>query len=252
MKNTILFFLLLAFLPNVNAQTKDSITVHFESDFLIIHHNHSKNTFAINSKKEKKGFANLKYLQSVGSCYQAIDENNDIFFIGMNVEKKEEAENMYWLCGTVNHYTLKVEETKNSFVITRDETFFDMGDQDPPKEMVTIPKKDAEEVLFINGQNTFDYTGNFSFTTRDISPTTIFLLKDGKYSILDEKGIQYDSVDFTSYAPTLKYSVNNLHGFHNITEAKYKELGDFQENLARVTTADGRKIIIDKKGNEYF
>ena len=152
----------------------------------------------------------------------------------------------------VPHYTLDVKETKDSFVITKDETFFDRIGEEAAEELVKISKSDADSIVFINGKNTFDFTSNFSFTSTVIDPMTIFIVKDGKYTVLGKETLKYDSVDFAGYSPTLKYSIDNLYGFHNITEAKYSEVSDFQDNLARVTTVKGKEIIIDMEGNEYF
>jgi len=253
MKNAIIFFFVLAFLPNTYAQTQDSIITKFESNYLKITHNLTQSTFQINHKKGNLSFENLKYVGSVGDSYQVIDADNEIFLLdATSLEKKEEAKSMYWLCGTVPHYTLAVEETKNDFVVTRDETFYDFGNQVPAEEFVKISKDKADEILFINGKNTFDFSSNFSYSTKIINPETIILVKDGKYTVLGQEELQYDSIDFTAYSPTLKYSTNNLVGYLNITEAKYKTVSDFQNNLAKVTTVEGKEIIIDMEGNEYF
>lgn len=254
MKNAILFFFVLAFLSNTNAQTQDSIITKIDSDILSITHNITKNTFQIDRKKDKLSFANLKYVENVGDSYQVIDANNEIFLLdAASLEKKDKARPLYWVCGTVPHYTLAVEEQKKDFVITKDETFYDFGNQTPAEEFVKISKDKADEILFINGKNTFDFSSNFSYGTKIIDPQTIILVKDGKYTIFgEEEERQYDSIDFTGFSPTLKYSSNDLFGFLNITGAKYTEVSDFQNNLARVTTVDGQKIIIDIKGNEYF
>lgn len=238
---------------NLHAQTQDSITTKFESDLHSVTHNITKNTYQINDKKGDLSFTNLKYVEPVGDSYQVINANNEILILDANtLEKKEKAENRFWLCGTVPHYTLSVEKQGREFVITKDETFFDMLDKEPAEELLRISKKKADKVIFINGESTFDYSSNFSYTTRDISPTTIILVKNGKYTVLGKEEVKYDTIDFTGYSPTLKYSINNLYGFHNITEAKYKGVSDFQDNLARVTTVEGKEIIIDKEGNEYF
>jgi len=253
MKNAILFAFALILSSTITAQTKDSIVTQFESDAYKIIKNFTLNTYQITSKKSDLNFSNLKYIGSVGDSYQVIDANNEIFILdAMTLEKKEKAENLYWLCGTVPHYTLAVKEQKREFIITKDETFFDMTNQEPAEELMRISKKKADKIIFINGENTFNYSSNFSYTTSNISPTTIILVKKGKYTVLGEEEHQYDSIDFAGYSPTLKYSIDNLYGFHNITEAKYKEISDFQDNLARVTTVEGKKIIIDIEGNEYF
>lgn len=252
MKNTIVLFFLFAFLSNVHAQTTSKIT-EFESDNLSISQDVSKNTFQITSKTSDLVFSNLKYVGSVGDSYQVIDANNEIFLLdAVSLKKKDKAKNLYWLCGTVPHYTIAVEETKDSFVITKDETFYDMMGKEAAKEVMKISKSDADSIVFINGKNSFDFSSNFSYSSRIINPMTVFLVKDGKYSVSGEKPVKYDSIDFEGYSPTLKYSVGDLHGFHNITEAKYSKVSDFQDNLARVTTAEGKEIIIDVEGNEYF
>lgn len=253
MKNTIVLLFLFALLSNLNAQTDKDIVTTFESDYLSITKNVSENTYQITGKKSKSIFSNLKYVGSVGDSYQVIDANNEILLLdATTLEKKDKAENLYWLCGTVPHYTIAIEETKDSFVITKDETFYDYGNQEVAEEIIKVSKSEADSIVFINGKNTFDFSSNFSFTSRIIDPMTIFIVKDGKYTVLGKEGLKYDTVDFTGYAPTLKYTVDNLHGFHNITEAKYSEVSDFQDNLARVTTAKGKEIIIDIEGNEYF
>jgi len=253
MKNTILFLLLFVLLSNIQAQADKNIIIEFESPHLVITKDASNNTYEITGKEVKSVFSNLKYVGVVGDSYQIIDANNEILLIDAEtLEKKKEARSSFWLCGTVPHYTIAVEETKNSFVITKDETFYDIQNQKLAEEIFKVSKSDADSIVFINGKNIFNFNANFTYTNKIVDPMTVFLVKDGKYSPIGEKAIKYDYINFEGYSPTLKYSIGNLHGFYKITEAKYSEVSDFQDNLARVTTADGQKIIIDIEGNEYF
>jgi len=202
MKNAIAFFFALILFPNLNAQTQDSIYTKFESKTFSIIHNLSQNKYQINGQKGNLLYTDLKYVERVKDSYQVIDAENEIFILdATTLEKKEKAENIYWVCGTVPHYTLAVEEQKDSFAITIDETFYDMMGEIPAEEFMKISKEKADSIVFINGQNTFNYSANFSYTTQTINPQTVILVKDGKYSVAGAEGIQYDSIDFTGYAP---------------------------------------------------
>lgn len=238
--------------PSIFAQTQDSILVTYESDVLLLEKNVTKNTYSLTNKENKESFTDLKYIERMFQYFQVLDKDNQIFYINEEWEKKDEAQDFIGLCGTVPHYKLSILSEKDSFLITIDETFYDMGNEFPAEPLMRISKEKADKILFINGDSTFTYSANFSYSNKVTPPNTVILVKDGKYSIYGEEEMIIDAIDFTAFSPALKYSVGELHGFLHITAPKYLKMSDFSDNLAQVVTKDGREIYIDMEGNEYF
>ena len=148
------------------------------------------------------------------------------------------------------------------------------SDNEPKKnalKVATISKRKADRLFFQNNKSQITYMPGswFSDNTR-LNSDYLFFQKGNQYGFLGEivekykknKPVAYylkKSKDKKLYEE-LKLIDNNylllkrkgLYGYYNTTKIKYKSIGKFVDNLARIELLDGRKGYVDTKGNEYY
>lgn len=248
MKNFAVLFIFFQFFSVVYAQKKDSIV--YISEYMTIIKHSTSNRFTINSKTTK--LENVKFVQQIHENFQVLDDQNSIFYVNPIGEINENNREFYGLCGTVPHYTLSILEKNDVFEIYKDETFYDRGNQIPAKKIRAIPKTMADEVLFINGQKTFNFSENFGvISIGKTNPKTIIIKKDSHFATYENPKLTYDEIDFTNYENLLVTKKGNLYGILGYFEPKYKSISKFNQYLAEAILPNGTKIFIDIKGNEY-
>jgi len=240
MKTLSLLFLLIIFSPIVG-----------QNDSRIVIKKTGK-TFCIQDQKGKRKISNLKFVKRIAQYYQVLDKNNKIFYINDAFERKDSVEDFHRICGTVPHYKLRIKENDTFFLIYADETFYDYGNLVKEEIVSKIAKTAADQVLFINGLDSFDYTSNFTYLNPVIDPNTLILVKNGKYYFSGQPKVAYDSICFNaSYYPSLKTVKNGCYGYYNICQANYKCIGPFKYHLARVQLKNGKYGYIDDEGKLY-
>lgn len=211
----------------------------------------NENSFSVKSESGEILHQKLKYFGNALRYWQVIDENNKMFYLDDKMKKSELKENFLGLCGTVPHYTLKINPTKKEFIVMEDETFYDYGNQTPAEEKFRISKDEADEVYFINGKKEFNYDGNYGFAGVRAQPDLVIYKKDGKYGIWqDQTKTMYDEIYFEN--SNLKLKKDGKSGFYGFTEIKYDDIQPFIFNLARIKKTDGKTGYVDVNGKEYM
>ena len=247
---TLLLGLFLCVLSNpMFAQSKDSVLYDYQG--IRLTKNLENNRFKLTNNKNKEKFENLKFVRRIAHYFQVLDENNKMFYIGEDWKKEQKVHDFFGLCGTVPNYTLIVKPKGAYFEVLEDETFYDQNNEIPAKVTSKINKNDADVIVFINGKNNFNFTGNFNEGIVTTNPRMIILIKDGKYFTKDNPGLKYDAMDFSNYSHSIKTMKNKLYGLLGILEPKYKRIEKFNYYLAIAETRDGKIVYIDIDGNEY-
>ncbi|MCP4441778.1 MAG: hypothetical protein GY810_22965 [Aureispira sp.] len=188
-----------------------------------------------------------------GSYLQVLDSQNNSYILDDEF-KKIEKPHFYGLCGTVPHYTYRIVEQDNYFVITEDETFMDAYNETPAVAIDSIPKKGIKNIYFPNKTKEVSYSSNlFSGNYTDLYPNTILIEKGCKTGILNsDKTINYYK-EVVGVNHLLKVKKNGLWGYYGITKKpKYKKLEPFHHTLARFELKNGKTGYIDTQGNEYY
>ncbi len=250
MRTLLLAIVIALFGSKAYSQTTDSLVYEFQKIKIV--KNLDTNYYTLSNKQSKKTIRKLKFIKRIAHYFQILDKNNTIYYLNEDFERKNTVEDYFGVCGTVPHYTLSIIESKDDFIIMGDETFYDSGNKIPAKKTLTISKKEADHVFFINGKSEFKYTENFGVGgTTVINPTTVIIEKDGKYSFYGTKQKVYDSVSFNAYYPSIKTEKNKLFGYYTIVEPSYTKIGNFVYYLAKVQFVDGTDGFIDIEGNAY-
>lgn len=240
---TIIFLL---FLDNCFAQSIDSLVYKSENITLSKYIKTGKYKLVANETYDQLSFA-----KRINSYFQILDENNQIFYIGEDGDKKGEVEDYMGYCGTVPHFTFSIKNTGTHFEIYEDETFYDSKDQIPAHKTRIINTQNADSVLFINGKTQFNFTANFGLGITTTNTGMLILAKNGKFFLKDSPELKFDSIDFTNYHHSLKTKSNDLYGILGVVEPKYKRIEDFIYYLAEAETVNGETVYIDIEGNEY-
>ncbi len=247
MKAIITFISFVFFSCSLVSQSNDSI-VYQRNDFKITK-NRADQTFTIQNGTTQ--LDHLKFVKRVARYFQVLDQYNTVYFINEDWDIKKIVEDYEFLCGTVPHYFLYTEVEGDHFIVFEDETFYDYGNQIPAKPIHKIPKNEADEVLFINGKNTFRFDENFGTTIGNTNPKMIIIKKDNQYFTLDDPSLIYDHIDFTNHWHSLMTQKEGLYGILGSIKPQYKTISKFNYHLAKVTLVNGDKKFIDLEGNEY-
>lgn len=249
MKSLYLLTLILAFNVFAIAQQKELIT---ENKVLKIEKINDR--FEVNIKSTKKQFKNLKFVKQIAYCYQVLDENNTLFYIDQKGNIQQEVNDFFGVCGNVPHYTLTIQEEVDEFLIYRDETFYDSEDVFPAEIIKRIPKKYVDQLLFINGQTTFNYTDNFiSRGCPDhVGPTSLIFKKGTMFGLIDDPTVFYDEIlTEPNGSCLLKTRKGNLYGYYGIIAPQFNAVENFKYYLAKVTLKSGESAYIDTEGTIY-
>lgn len=246
---TILVFLFVLLTSTLFAQT-DSLVFEFGKDMTVYKDTESQ-TYTIKRGK-KTVWKDLKFLYPTYGYLQVLDKKNSFFYIDDNGKKSETINISLGLCGTVPHYTYKIIETQDYYVLTEDETFYDYENLEPPVEKGSISKEGIQKICFYNNEREMNMTSNsFVFNATRVFPQAMIIEKGNR------KGIFYDNelsfYDEIVYKDGLfKVKQNNLVGYYKITEPKYEELAEFTFGLAQFKLENGKTGFIDKDGKEYY
>lgn len=249
MKNLILIFCCIC---SLNLSAQNAFKTTFESEILWIGEDTLNNTFSVANLQKKDTIRNLKFAKRIFSKIQILDAQNNMYYIDELGERKEAVKDFIGVCGTVPHYELFVKDLLISYVVFKDETFYDSGNMIPAGIHKTIAKRGIDEVLFINGKNEFKYTANFGVGVSVISPETIIFKKGEKFAFADEPDILYDQISFNEFHPSLKTEKNGLLGYYQIIDPIFKEVEAFEYYLAKFTLPSGKKGFLDIDGNLYY
>lgn len=232
-----------------------SISSFSQDDKLVlVFHNYqvykdvNKKTFKILDNEDKTILKDLKYVNYAGfsNNLQILDKNNRILYYDKDLKRIETPEDgINDVCGTVVYFKREIiEDDKNYFIeYTEDRSIYSEG----VKKFIvdTIPKENIKDIYFVNREKTLEYDENFNYP--------VYLILDFIDTFGIKKGdvIEYfDSVvlknDFT-----LKVHIKDSCGYYGITDIIYKNLGDFEYNLASFTDQNGKTGYVDLLGNEY-
>lgn len=207
--------------------------------------------YIIQTNSGKVLYDNLKYFGNALQYWQVLDEKNQLFYLNQNIEKSEITDNFLGVCGTVPNYSLWIEEEEYDFIVMKDETFYDSGNQIPAEEYIRISKSKVDEICFINGKTKFSYDGNYGIGSVVTSPELIIYKKNEKYGIWqDETKTLYDQILFENL--NLKLILNQKEGYYGLTAVKYQKIQPFIYNLAQFITPTGKTGYVDINGNEYY
>ena len=217
------------------------------NDFKIFKEVNEK-TYKILNSDNKIIIKDLKYVNYAGysNSLQALDKKNNLIYFDDSLNKiKTPKEGIIEVCGTVAYFKRKIIEDNESYFIefTEDKSVYSEGIK---KSIIdTISKKDINKIYFANAKKEIDYDENFDF------PTYIILNLGDKFGIKQDDSIEYfDSIDLENPF-AIKVQRENLIGYYNITDIKYKKLQNFEYNLARFEDKYGKIGYIDLEGNEY-
>lgn len=243
----------LLFFWTINSAAQDYDSVVYQSPTILITKNDKTNHFQITNRLTKESLQNLKFVKRIGADFQVLSEDKKIFYINEHWRINETMSNGFGLCGTVPHYTMTVRENKDSLFVYENETFYDHSDQIPAERIFGISKNEADSIVFINGDDRFNFTANFNAFGDGLSdPRAFFLVKDGKYFQAHNPQEVFDSLDFSSHRSYIKTVKDGLYGILGITAPQYLEISDFNGHLAQAILSDGRVVYIDKEGEKYY
>lgn len=202
----------------------------------------------------KVKYENLKFFERGNRFYQVLDENNRMFYLNDELEEANGNHDFFGLCGTVPHYELTVKKEGDFFKIYSDETFYDWEGKEGPVVIDSIPLSNADQVLFMNGEEKFVYNSNYGIGHKIFNkPTALILVKDGKKGIrsMGMKTIWYDEVSLLGR----NLLIGEKSGLYSVpiidSMPEYTSIGPFKGHLAEFTLANGCSGYIDTKGNRY-
>ena len=191
----------------------------------------------------------LLYAGTMQQGIQVLHKSGELFYYDEAGLGHAEMKNFLGLCGTVPHYELKIEENEAAFIVLEIETFYTESDQQAYKPINTIWKASVDSISFLNKQQTFNFTSNFGiFVSFSPDPRTIVSYKDGKLRFSENQN-WYD--DFWMENEVLYFREGEAIGIYGLTEALFKSIDPFENNLARVTLLNGQKAFIDQEGRLY-
>lgn len=234
-----------------HSQQKDSLKFQFGNNFSV-YKKPEKKSFYITDVNHKIVFSKLKYVSHLGSYIQVLDKKNNLIFIDVKGQKAENLNFGYSMCGTVSNYIYEIIERNGYFIITQNENFFDYNDSEPPKAIDSVKSDGIDKIYFHNNNRKIEINANDYFASRTkVVPSAIIVIKNGKQGLLFKNElIYYEKVEFEDGRFRIK--LNGLLGYYQMLSPKYKELGNFNFNLARFKLPNGKYGYVDQRGNEYL
>lgn len=192
----------------------------------------------------------LLYASKLDVGLQLLNKEGEMYYYDHEGKGQSEMQSFFGLCGTVPHYSLKIEENEDAFIVQEIETFYTELEEQAYKPINTIWKASADSISFLNKQQTFNFTSNFGiFSTFSPDPRTIVSYKNGKVRFSES---QNWCDDFWMDREVLYFREGEAIGIHGLTEALFKSIAAFENNLARVELMNGKKGCIDKEGTLYL
>lgn len=208
-----------------------------------------KKEYKILNNEHKVIIKDLKYVNYAGNSnsLQAIDKKNNLIYFDVNLKKiKKPEEGILEVCGTVAHFKQKIIDENKSYLVefTEDKSVYNEGIQ---KSIIdTISKKGIQKIYFLNMKKEIYYDENFDF------PTHIILETGNEFAIRNGATVTYfDSIDLNNPF-AVKVKRGDFIGLYNITEVKYKNIQDFEYNLAKFEDKYGKTGYLDYEGNAYY
>ncbi len=194
-------------------------------------------------------YDHLKFVDYAEGALQVLTNKNELIYIDKELNKTsfpEEIEEYY--CGTVDDYFVEIIEKEKHFLVEKTINFIDSKKATKKVIIHSVPKENIKEISFLTKEKRIRYDENSFF------PETLLIeTKDG------EKGVKangetteyYDEIKVTNFIH-VKVKKNNLWGYYNTTDIKYKKLDKYIFNLASFELQNGKKGFIDSSGNEYL
>lgn len=209
----------------------------------------SENGFAITAADGKVLINDLLYAAKLDQGIQVLSEDGEMYYYNHEGLGQGEMQHFFGFCGTVPHYSLKIEENDDAFIVQEIETFYTELEEQAYKPINTIWKASVDSISFLNKQQTFNFTSNFGILSSiSPDPRTIVSYKDGKLRFSES---QYWYDDFWMENEVLYFREGEAIGIYGLTEALFKNIDPFENNLARVTLLNGQKAFIDQEGRLY-
>ena len=240
-------FLAILIISSISSFSQEGELVLTFNDFKVIKEVNKK-TYKILNNENKVIMKGLKYVNYVkySNSLQALDTNNNVIYFNNDLKRIETPkEGIIEVCGTVAYFKRKIiEDDENYFVeFTEDKSVYSEGIK---KSIVdTISKINIKKIYFANTKKEIDYDENFDF------PTYIILILNDKVAIKQGNSTAYyDSLNLENPF-AIKVQKGKFKGYYGITKVKYKQLDNFEYNLAKFEDINGNIGYIDRQGNEY-
>lgn len=209
------------------------------------------NKVTVKNKKGTTVFKNIKYIGlTMDNHIQVLNGNGDIEYYTAELHKLKEKPVIdtlynYMVCGNVGNYSLKIEETKNYYVLKKSEGFTSFN-IDNYAAIDSVLKTDVKDIYFLNKKRELKYNGN------RLALEYVIIDYGSYFGLLNSpNGIQYfDSIN--SAEQPIKVKRDSLYGYYNLTDTEYLELGLFTYNLALFKDQNNNIGYIDRNGNKYY
>lgn len=202
--------------------------------------------YKILDQKEKVALDSLRFVYYAGNSLQILDKKTELYYLNEKLDKipyPEPVQDSY--CGTVADFRVQIINQKDYYILekTEDRRVYNTGIN--TYILDSISKSGISKICFTNGHNQIDYDENFYF------PETVIIYSSDSIGIHDDQKTNwFADVDYSNpYFIKVKQEV--FWGYYNLTEVKYKNLGDFEFSLASFETVDGRFGFVSNTGIEY-
>lgn len=244
---------LLLFLTNFSlAQSNDSLVFDEYGKNLSVYKNINNNTFYI-KKRNRVIWKNLKFVFPLYGYIQVLSKNNEKFYLDQNGKKENKTKINISTCGTVPHYTCRIIEKNDKYIVTKDETFYDYNNEESAIEIESINENDVDKIYFTNFLQELNYDENdFIFVFSKYFPEAIIVEKNNRKGILYNHQLDFYDEIIQIKNWQIKIKNNGKIGFYGITNVKYSELEDFVFGLAKFKLENGKTGYVDVKGKEYY
>ena len=151
------------------------------------------------------------------------------------------------ICGFTTDFNPKYEITeKNGYFFIKKDTMeiIDFEEKIISKKIDSIKKNEIDDIYFSDNRKMINGLSGLS--------TIPIIIKNGRKGILENGKIKfYDNIEVIG--GLVRLTKNNLKFYYKISKKpKYKELGEFEQNLAFFEKQDNKQGYIDKNGNEYY
>ena len=199
----------------------------------------------ITDNKKKVLLKDLKYFSRISGGFQVLNEDNEIVYYNLDLQKlsKEPEPESLFSCGNVSGWKLVIEKNRDYYHVKKKEGF--SGNFDDKWQILdSIAGKNVKDIYFLNN------TKKLSYDENGLVQETIIIAYEDCFGIrIQGKTYYFDTIDTSS---AIKVGCNNLFGYFQITEIKYKKLYAFEQDLAAFELENGNKGYVDRYGNEYY
>ncbi len=230
--------------------SKDSL-LYERSNLYEVYQDSKKGTYYILDAQNNKRYNNLVFIKQLfGTHFQAIDANYNIIYITDSLQKVSQLpEHSFRVCGTVPHYTLKVEKTDAGFIATSHQTFQGYGNQ-TDGVFAQIPTNQADQVWFQNLKSNYSYNGNSGVgSLRGCAYKTLIIKKNQGYKIYDQKILPFLYDEIQPIDNYLKIKKGDLYTFYPMqTVPEFILIKPFKNYLAKGILKDKTPAFLTRDG----